>query len=345
MFAFPKNVEMSKILIPKIDEHLLALKEESDSLYFEVIDKYIYSHEYIDIPTWIIPTFIGSIGLLVTFVSVSVLLKRAVDKSTVELKRAHNDLEKKVVKRTIELQQANIKLKELDELKSMFLASMSHELRTPLNSIIGFTGWLLMGMEGEINEEQEKQLGMVKHSANHLLDLINGILDISKIEAGKVDLSIETFSIAEVVDNIIDSILPLANDKGLELIHNIPEGLVICSDKQRVKQIVMNLIANAIKFTDQGYIKIDVKSLNNTNLEIIVSDSGIGMKKEDIEKLFRPFQQIDMSSTKKHEGTGLGLYLCKKLLNLLHGNISVKSQFGKGSEFKIIIPINYEEEG
>jgi len=256
----------------------------------------------------------------------------------------NNRLEKKVAKRIEELEQANINLKELDQLKSMFLASMSHELRTPLNSIIGFTGWLLLDMEGVLNEEQKKQLGLVKLSANHLLSLINDILDISKIEAGKVDMSIELFKFSEVVDDIINSTQPLVNDKGLRLILNIPEGLIINSDKRRIKQILMNLVSNAIKFSDQGDIKVDVKSLNNTNLEVIVSDSGIGIKKEDIEKLFKPFQQIDMSSTKKHEGTGLGLYLCKKLLNLLHGDISVKSQFGKGSEFKFTIPIKYKEE-
>jgi len=254
-------------------------------------------------------------------------------------------LELDVAERTNELKEANIKLKELDQLKSMFLASMSHELRTPLNSIIGFTGWLLMDMEGALNEEQRKQLNLVKSSANHLLDLINDILDISKIEAGKVDVCIEMFKFSEIVDDVINSTQPLANDKGLKIIYDIPEGLIIKSDKLRIKQIVMNLISNAIKFTEQGYIKINVKSLNNTNLEVIVLDTGIGMKKEDINKLFIPFQQIDMSSTKKHEGTGLGLYLCKKLLNLLQGDISVKSQFGKGSEFKFIIPIKYKEEG
>ncbi|KKM77669.1 hypothetical protein LCGC14_1367710 [marine sediment metagenome] len=243
-----------------------------------------------------------------------------------------------------ELQQANIHLKSLDLLKNMFLASMSHELRTPLNSIIGFTGWLLMGMEGDLNEEQRKQLTMVKFSANHLLVLINDILDISKIETGKVELAIEKFEISEAINDIVNSVLPLANDKGLNLIYNVPKGIIINSDKRRIKQILMNLVSNAIKFTDQGNVKIKVTLLNNNDLEFIVSDSGIGIKKEEIEKLFQPFQQVDMSSTKRHEGTGLGLYLCKKLLDLLHGEISVISQFGKGSEFKFIIPIEFKEE-
>jgi len=260
------------------------------------------------------------------------------------LLKARNSLAEKVEERTKELQQANIELRELDHLKSMFLASMSHELRTPLNSVIGFTGWLLMGMEGDLNEEQTKQLKMVKSNAIHLLDLINDILDISKIEAGKVDLAIEKFEIAEVVNEVVTSVLPLAQDKGLNLISNVPEGVILTSDKRRIKQIIMNLTSNAIKFTDQGDVKIEVRSLNNKDLEFIVSDSGIGIKKEDLEKLFQPFHQIDMSSTKRHEGTGLGLYLCKKLLDLLHGDISVTSHFGEGSEFKFIIPINFKEE-
>ncbi len=243
-----------------------------------------------------------------------------------------------------DLKDAMEELKELDRLKSMFLASVSHELRTPLNSVIGFTGWLLMGMEGDLNEEQRKQLTMVKFSANHLLDLINDILDISKIEAGKMELSIEKFEIVEIVNDVVSSVLPLAKDKELGLMYDIPKGIILNSDKRRIKQILMNLVSNAIKFTDQGNVKIEVKLLNNKDLEVTVSDSGIGIKKEDMEKLFQPFQQIDMSSSKSHEGTGLGLYLSKKIIDLLHGDISVTSQFGKGSEFKFIFPIKFREE-
>ena len=344
MFAFPKKAEMNQILIPRIDEQLLKLKEDPNSLYFIIIDKYIYGHEAIILPEWLVLTLIFTIGLLITFISASFVLNRAVKSRTAELQEAHDNLEKKVADRTRELERANIRLKELDQLKSMFLASMSHELRTPLNSIIGFTGWILMGMVGDLNEEQKKQLTMVKNSANHLLGLINDILDISKIEAGKLELTIEKFEIAEVVNDIVSSVLPLSKDKGLNLLHIVPEGVILNSDKRRIRQVLINLVSNAIKFTDQGIVKIDVKSLNNQDLEVIVSDSGIGIKKEDMELLFKPFQQIDMSSTKKHEGTGLGLHLCKKLIDLLHGDISVKSQFGKGSEFKFIIPINFEEE-
>jgi len=285
-------------------------------------------------PIW--PYYL-TIGII-TIVLLGVYLKRK------QLKHYSQKLEIKVTERTKEIQQANIHLKSLDQLKSMFLASMSHELRTPLNSVLGFTGWLLMGMEGDLNEEQKKQLTMVKSSANLLLDLINNILDISRIEAGQVELGIEKFEIVEVIKSVVNSVLPIANDKGLKLICNLPKRMILYSDKRRIRQILMNLARNAIKFTDQGNVKIDVKTINNNDLEFIVSDSGIGIKKEDMEKLFQPFQQIDMSSTKRHKGTGLGLYLCKKLIDLLHGEISVTSQFGKGSEFKFIIPIEFKEE-
>ena len=344
-FALPKNASMNPYLITSLDKHILDLMEDSDSIYYKLLDKYIFgAKKQFRIPEWVLPTIIFSIGLIVIFFSSSAILQRKVRSKTAELQKAHDELEEKVAERTIELQQANIRLKELDQLKSMFLASMSHELRTPLNSVIGFTGWLLMGMEGNLNEEQKKQLTMVKDNANLLLDLINDILDISRIEAKKIELAIEKFKISEVINNIVNSVLPLADDKGLKLIYNVPKGIMINSDKRRVKQILMNLVSNAIKFTDQGNVKIKVQLLNNNDLEFIVSDSGIGIKKEEIEKLFQPFQQIDMSSTKRHEGTGLGLYLCKKLLHLLHGEISVTSQFGKGSEFKFNIPIEFKEE-
>jgi PAS domain S-box-containing protein len=238
-----------------------------------------------------------------------------------------------------ELTEANIRLKELDQLKSMFLASMSHELRTPLNSIIGFISWLLMGMEGDLNEEQTKQLTMAKNSADHLLNLVNDILDISKIESGKLDISIEEFEIAEVVKDVAAAVLPQAKDKGLELHVDVTERIKLKSDTQRVKQVLLNLVSNAVKFTDHGKIKIRVEASGTGNLEIIVLDKGIGIREEDMDKLFEPFQQIDMSYTKEHEGTGLGLYLCKKLLDLLHGDISVKSESGKGSEFKVTLPL------
>ena len=220
---------------------------------------------------------------------------------------------------------------------------MSHELRTPLNSIIGFTGIILMGLSGSINEEQKKQLNLIKNSSKHLLSLINDILDISKIEAGKVELSIEEFKLDDIVGEVVESYAPALNEKGLKLLKDIPAGIMLHSDKRRFKQVLMNLVTNAVKFTDQGSIKIEARVSKNKNLEICVTDTGIGIKEEDMDKLFKFFQQIDMSSTKRYEGTGLGLHLSRKLVIMMGGDISVKSEYGKGSKFIIAIPLKYKE--
>jgi len=256
-----------------------------------------------------------------------------------ERKRAEED-----VKRYVEqLEQVNIRLQEMDRLKSVFLASMSHELRTPLNSIIGFTGIILQGMAGEVNEEQRKQLTMVKNSGSHLLSLINDLLDISKIEAGKVELSLEEFRLDDVVREVVEAFSPAVSKKGMELTMQVPEDMTLVSDKRRIKQVLMNLVSNAVKFTDQGSVQIVARVPEGETLETRVIDTGIGIKKEYMDKLFQPFQQIDVSLTKRHEGTGLGLYLTKKLVVLLGGNISAKSEYGRGSEFSFTIPLQYEE--
>ena len=257
------------------------------------------------------------------------------------VKKRTAELEKK----TIDLEQANIRLKELDRLKSTFLASMSHELRTPLNSIIGFTGIILQGMAGEVNEEQRKQLTMVENSASHLLSLISDVLDISKVEAGKVELSLEEFRLDDIAGEVVETLSPAANEKGLELVTEVPDGVMLFSDRRRMKQVLMNLAVNAVKFTDQGNVTIAARVPGDENLEVRVIDTGMGIKKEHMDKLFQPFPQIDVSLNKRHEGTGLGLHLTKKLVNLLGGDISAKSEYGRGSEFTFTIPLRYNKEG
>ncbi|MBA7640051.1 Sensor histidine kinase RcsC [subsurface metagenome] len=238
-----------------------------------------------------------------------------------------------------DLQAANIRLEEADRLKSVFLASMSHELRTPLNSIIGFTGIILMGMVGEVTEEQSRQLTIVKKNAAHLLELINDLLDISKIEAGRVELSLEEFKLNDVISEVIETVSPAVNEKGLELLTNVPEGIMLYSDERRIKQVIMNLVSNAVKFTEQGSVKITARVLEDEKLELSVIDTGIGIKQEDLSKLFAPFQQIEESLAKRYEGTGLGLYLCRKLTGLLGGEIRVKSEYDRGSEFTFVLAL------
>jgi len=263
-------------------------------------------------------------------------------KSRNELKQWGKEMEKRVEKRTAELEKANLKLQELDRLKSMFIASMSHELRTPLNSIIGFTGIILQEMSGEINSEQKKQLTLVKNSASHLLDLINDVIDISKIEAGKVEIVIEEFDLSVLAQEIKDSFSAAIDKKGLEFSLHTSPTLIIKSDERRTKQILVNFISNAVKFTDRGGVEIKLVKKDKT-AEISVRDTGLGIKKEDINKLFKDFSRIPIKD-RTIEGTGLGLYLSKKMADLLGGEIKAESEFGKGSVFTLTLPLKYKEE-
>lgn len=247
-------------------------------------------------------------------------------------------------KQAEELEKENIKLQELDKLKSMFIASMSHELRTPLNSIIGFTGIMLQGLTGELTDEQKKQLSIVKNSANHLLALINDVIDISKIEADKVELFIEDFDLSEVLLEIEESFMDTVNRKGLTTSLDMPESLFVKGDERRIKQVIMNFVSNAVKFTEKGKINISVVEKGGT-VEVSVKDTGIGIKEEDQHKLFKAFSRIHVEDQPIVEGTGLGLYLSKKIAHLLGGDIQAKSQFNVGSEFIFIFPKNIHNRG
>ncbi|HEX7556646.1 MAG TPA: ATP-binding protein, partial [Leptolinea sp.] len=237
------------------------------------------------------------------------------------------------------LKEAVKKAESADRLKSAFLATMSHELRTPLNSIIGFTGILLQKMVGPLSEEQEKQLGMVQGSARHLLELINDVLDISKIEADQIVIFNEQFDVVESIRKSLEKIKPMADKKGLEILFDVdPASITIISDRRRVEQILLNLLNNAVKFTEHGQVGVHCR-VKKDMLVTSVSDSGIGMKLEDVQTLFKPFRQIDSGLTRQYEGTGLGLSICKRLVELLGGEISIDSEPGKGSTFTFTLPI------
>ena len=256
-----------------------------------------------------------------------------------ELADYRDHLEKIVTDRTRELSDANERLKELDRLKSMFIASMRHELRTPLNSIIGFTGIMVKGLAGEINEEQQKQLRMVQESARHLLALINDVIDISKIEAGKIEAGVSTFDLADVIRDVRITLGPAALEQGLMLNVETPGSITVTSDERRIKQIIMNLVSNAIKFTDKGGVDLTVEQ-KGTVVEVRVRDTGIGIGKEDLERLFRPFSRIAVPG-RLTEGTGLGLYLSQKLARFLGGEITAESEMHKGSVFTFSFPMTY----
>ena len=282
----------------------------------------------------------GSVFLFIGFLRwVPIILKSfAMEKS---LQKNHDELEVRVQERTKELTHTNELLRKSEKTHYLFLANMSHELRTPLNSIIGFTGIMLMGIVGDISKEQKKQLLMVKNSAHHLLNLINDILDISKIESGRTDISPEEFCINDVINEILETEKSSIEQKEVELLEDTKERIMLVSDRRCVKQILTNLIDNAIKFTEQGNIRIEAKLSGAKDLEVHVSDTGTGIKKDDISKLFEMFKQLDMSSTKKYGGTGLGLYLSTKLSRLLGGEILVESEYGVGSKFIVKLPLAY----
>jgi signal transduction histidine kinase/sensor domain CHASE-containing protein len=269
-------------------------------------------------------------------------LEKVVGQRTEQLndsKEALLNLLEDIHAQSIELEKEKEKAQSADLMKSAFLATMSHELRTPMNSIIGFTGILLKELAGPLNEEQKKQLSMVRGSGQNLLGLINDILDISKIEAGKLNVSFSPFNYLESLQKTIEFLGPQVSKKGLKLSTEISSlDITLVSDERRIEQILLNLISNAIKFSDQGVIMIKVHVEDGFAVTQVI-DEGLGIDKEDIVKLFQPFIQLEGGLSRKHEGTGLGLTISKSLIEKLGGSISVMSEKGKGSNFTFTIPL------
>jgi signal transduction histidine kinase len=241
-----------------------------------------------------------------------------------------------------EIARKNEELAEASRMKSAFIANMSHELRTPLNAIIGYTGALLMKLPGPLTPDQDKQLSTIRSSARHLLSLINDILDVAKIEAGKVTLALERVQCQDLLNQTADTLRTLAVQKGLALVLDLPaEPIVIDSDRRALTQIIINLVNNAIKFTEQGTVKVSLSQRiaeEQLLTEFAVTDSGAGIRQEDQSKLFQAFSQLDSTSTRHVEGAGLGLYLCQNLANLLGGRLGFSSEIGKGSTFTLALP-------
>ena len=236
----------------------------------------------------------------------------------------------------------NLELAEASRMKSAFIANMSHELRTPLNAIIGFTGALLMKLPGPLTGEQDKQLNTIRTSARHLLSLINDILDVAKIEAGKVTLEVQKVQCQNLVRDVVDTLRPLALQKNLMLeIDLADEPIVLETDQRALTQILLNLGNNAIKFTETGSVRVALAQRQGEGQQMIefsVADSGAGIREEDQNKLFQAFSQLDSTSTRHAEGAGLGLYLCQNLANLIGGSLFFKSDFGQGSTFTLALP-------
>ena len=271
------------------------------------------------------------------------------------LRQAHEASEQRVIERTRELSEANAKLQELDRLKSMFIASMSHELRTPLNSVIGFASIMFEEWMGAINTEQKENLAAILRAGKHLLALVNDVIDVSKIEAGKIEPILAEFDLYQLVEEAVDLVAIAAQEKGLDLtveaIH-----LTMRTDRRRLLQCVANLLSNAVKFTEKGSVRVTVNLAEGGGLQlsdassileigfinISVEDTGIGIQEEDLPKLFQPFVRL-VTPQAIIPGTGLGLYLTRRLvMEVLKGDIMCESTYGKGSIFALRIPVRIQ---
>jgi signal transduction histidine kinase len=264
-----------------------------------------------------------------------------------QLKDASDELERKIQAATADIAQQNellrrqaIELEQASMLKSQFLANMSHEFRTPLNAMLGYTSMLLQGVAGSIEGPARRQLARIESNGRHLLTIINEILDISRIEAGRMPLQNSRFKIPDLVTEVRAELEPIILRSKLTVTIDLPRDLrPISSDRQKVKQILLNLLSNALKFTHEGSVTISVRRRpGDRAVDLTVSDTGIGIAPADQDRIFEDFRQLDNSPTRAYGGTGLGLSICRRLAQMLGGNIALQSQVGVGSRFTLTLP-------
>jgi len=274
--------------------------------------------------------------------------REAIEKALLfeQLKQASGELERKIQAATTDIAQQNellrrqaIELEQASALKSQFLANMSHEFRTPLNAMLGYTSMLLQGVAGPLEPPVKRQLGRIESNGRHLLTIINEILDISRIEAGRMPLQLSTFRIPELVSEVKAELEPIIMRSKLAITLDLPKDLKpITSDRQKVKQILLNLLSNALKFTHHGGVRIAARyGARDRQLSLSVADTGIGIAPNDQERVFEDFRQLDNSPTRAYGGTGLGLSICRRLAQMLDGEITVQSEVGKGSTFTLTL--------
>ena len=296
-------------------------------------------------------TILADQGELMWVVTILHDLTEAIEKGKLyeQLKRASEELEGKVHEATAELAEQNellrrqhIALEQASSLKSQFLANMSHEFRTPLNAILGYTHMTLQGVAGELSAAQRRNLTRIDSNARHLLGLINDILDITRIEAGRMPLTITSFALDELVQEVLSEMEPIiARRPQLEVDVRIPRTLPrLKTDRQKVKQIVLNLLSNSVKFTEEGGIYIRASHDARARMvSVTVRDTGIGIAPENQAHVFEDFRQLDSSPSRSHGGTGLGLSICRRLAQMLDGGITLESHMGSGSTFTLRIPV------
>jgi signal transduction histidine kinase len=262
------------------------------------------------------------------------------------LKTASDELEDKVQSATAELARQNellrrqaLELEQASAAKSQFLANVSHELRTPLNAILGYASMTQQGIAGEVNPAQRRHLSRIEANGRHLLSLINEILDITRIEAGRMPLQIVSFAIPDLFREVLtelEAIITKSNlTVGTKLAPDLPS---LKTDRQKVKQILVNLLSNALKFTQWGTITIRAEMMNSKTISIAVSDTGIGIAEANQAVIFDDFRQVDSTPRRAYGGTGLGLAICRRLTMMLRGTIAVQSKLGHGSTFTVTLP-------
>ncbi len=262
-----------------------------------------------------------------------------------ELQKQSEELQKQteeLLEQNAELGQQRLAVEEASRLKSQFLSNMSHELRTPLNSVMALSRVLMMQTRTKLSDEEVNYLEIIERNGKNLLALINDILDLSKIEAGRMDVSPKPFSLGQALENILESITPLAGEKQLEIQQDVPADLPLLeSDEIRVSQILQNLVANAVKFTDAGGLNVSVQT-SQEKISVRIADTGIGIAANDLPYIFDEFRQVDGTSARRHEGTGLGLAIARKAARMLGGDIAVVSVPGKGSTFTLTLPLTWQ---
>ena len=262
------------------------------------------------------------------------------------LKRFNSELEQRIREATADLAEQNARLQwqsqeveRANKLKSEFLASMSHELRTPINALIGYSALMLDGVLGDVNPRQTDALMRGRAAAEHLLALINDILDLAKIEAGKMPLHLEDVSLREVTTEVTQQVEPMVRKKQLDFTIDVsPDCPVIYSDRTKIKQVLLNLLSNAVKFTNKGSVTVQAECAPN-GVRIDVIDTGIGIRPSDLMAIWEDFRQVDQSRTREFPGTGLGLSITRKLLERLGGAVTVQSKYGEGSTFSVYLPV------
>ena len=255
------------------------------------------------------------------------------------LNKLYADLERKVAERTNELTTVNQKLAEASEHKSRFLANVNHELRTPLGSIIGYARLLRRETEGQISPLQKENLDDLLRNADRLLGLIDSLLDLAKIEAGKMDVKREPICIGELFEGTVATIEPMLDKNAVRLVRNIPQDLEpLYTDREKLRHVLLNLLSNAVKFTAQGEIRVSAWQVNG-DINLAVTDTGIGIDQEDLTRIFAEFDRGRLSHDGQYRGTGLGLAIAKRLVDLLGGTIAVQSETGEGSTFTVTLPV------